>query len=94
MDQVHQITIWAIETLHQFKMKTNIIFTTLALVTILAFYLLNAEIAKILVEIEKQEIKLEEHQKRIDSQKNIMLFQGARIRQLEKSKPLKDFAAL
>ena len=75
-------------------MKTNIIFTTLALVTILAFYLLNAEIAKILVEIEKQEIKLEEHQKRIDSQKNIMLFQGARIRQLEKSKPLKDFAAL
>ena len=85
---------WAIGTLHQFKMKTNIIFTTLALVTILAFYLLNAEIAKILVEIEKQEIKLEEHQKRIDSQKNIMLFQGARIRQLEKSKPLKDFAAL
>ena len=75
-------------------MKTNIIFTTLALVTVLAFYLLNAEIAKILVEIEKQEIKLEEHQKRIDSQKNIILFQGARIRQLEKSKPLKDFAAL
>ena len=86
--------IWAIGPPHQFKMKTNIIFTTLALVTILAFYLLNAEIAKILVEIEKQEIKLEEHQKRIDSQKNIMLFQGARIRQLEKSKPLKDFAAL
>ena len=75
-------------------MKTNIIFTTLALVTILAFYLLNAEIAKILVEIEEQETKIEEHQKRIDGQKNIILFQGARIRELEKSKPLKDFAAL
>ena len=78
-------------------MKTNIIFTALALVTILAFYLLNAEIAKILVEIEEQEIKLEEHQKRIDSQKNIILFQGARIRELEKSRPevsLKDLARL
>ena len=85
---------WAIGTLHQFKMKTNIIFTTLALVTVLAFYLLNAEMENILVEIEEQEVKLEEHQKRIDSQKNIILFQGARIRELEKSKPLKDFAAL
>ena len=36
------------------------------------------------MEIEEQEIKLEEHQKRIDSQKNIILFQGARIRELEK----------
>ena len=75
-------------------MKTNIILTLLALVTILAFYLLNDEIEKILVEIEEQETKIEEHQKRIDSQKNIILFQGARIRELEKSKPLKDFAAL
>ena len=86
--------IWAIGMLHQFKMKTNIILTLLALVTILAFYLLNDEIEKILVEIEEQETKIEEHQKRIDSQKNIILFQGARIRELEKSKPLKDFAAL
>ena len=86
--------IWAIGTLHQFNMKTNIILTLLALVTILAFYLLNDEIEKILVEIEEQETKIEEHQKRIDSQKNIILFQGARIRELEKSKPLKDFAAL
>ena len=75
-------------------MKTNIILTLLALVTILAFYLLNDEIEKILVEIEEQETKIEEHQKRIDSQKNIILFQGARIRELEKSKSLKDFAAL
>ena len=86
--------IWVIGTLHQFNMKTNIILTLLALVTILAFYLLNDEIEKILVEIEEQETKIEEHQKRIDSQKNIILFQGARIRELEKSKPLKDFAAL
>ena len=85
---------WAIGTPHQFKMKTNIIFSTLAIIMVLAFYLLNAEIAKILVEIEEQEIKLEEHQQRIDSQKNIILFQGARIRELEKSKPLKDFARL
>ena len=78
-------------------MKTNIIFFTLALIIVSAFYLLNAEIAKILVEIEKQETKIEEHQKRIDSQKNIILFQGTRIRELEKNKPkvtLKDFAKL
>ena len=78
-------------------MKTNIIFFTLALIIVFAFYLLNAEIAKILVEIEEQEIKIEEHQKRIDSQKNIILFQGTRIRELEKNKPkvtLKDFAKL
>ena len=89
--------IWAIETQLQFKMKTNIIFGTLAVIMVLAFYLLNAEIAKILVEIEEQETKIEEHQKRIDGQKNIILFQGARIRELEKSKPkmsLKDFAKL
>ena len=89
--------IWAIGTPHQFKMKTNIIFGTLAVIMVLAFYLLNAEIAKILVEIEEQETKIEEHQKRIDGQKNIILFQGARIRELEKSKPkmsLKDFAKL
>ena len=89
--------IWVIGMLHQFNMKTNIILTLLALVTILAFYLLNNEIEKILVEIEEQKTKIEEHQKRIDSQKNIILFQGARIRELEKSKPkmsLKDFAKL
>ena len=86
--------IWAIGTLHQFNMKTNIIFGALAVIMVLAFYLLNAEIAKILVEIEEQETKIEEHQKRIDSQKNIILFQGARIRELEKSKSLKDFAKL
>ena len=89
--------IWAIGTPHQFKMKTNIIFGTLAVIMVLAFYLLNAEIAKILVEIEEQEVKLKEHQQRIDSQKNIILFQGARIRELEKVKQkpqFKDFAAL
>ena len=78
-------------------MKANIIFSALAIIIVLAFYLLNAEIAKILVEIEEQEIKLEEHQKRIDSQKNVILFQGARIRELEKSRPevsLKDLARL
>ena len=40
-------------------MKTNIILTLLALVTILAFYLLNDEIEKTLVEIEEQETKIE-----------------------------------
>ena len=78
-------------------MKTNIILTLLALVTILAFYLLNDEIEKILVEIEEQETKIEEHQKRIDGQKNIILFQGARIRELERAKQkstFKDYAAL
>ncbi len=89
--------IWVTGTPHQFKMKTNIIFGTLAIIMVLAFYLLNAEIAKILIKIEEQEVKLEEHQERIDSQKNVILFQGARIRQLEKFKPevsLKDLARL
>ena len=73
-------------------MRSNSIFSALAIIIVLAFYLLNAEITKILVKLDEQEIKIEEHQKRINSQKNIMLFQGARIRELEKSKP--DFAAL
>ena len=85
---------WAIGTPHQFKMKANIIFSILAIIMVLAFYLLNAEMENILVKIGEQETKIEEHQKRINSQKNIILFQGARIRELEKSKPLKDFAAL
>ena len=65
------------------EMIKKLIFPTLILLIVWAFYLLNAEIAKILMEIEKQETQIEEQQTRIDSQKNVLLFQGARLRDLE-----------
>ena len=83
---------------HQFKMKKNIIFTTLAIVMILAFYLLNAEVAKILIEIEEQEIKIEEqqtqivdlkkqlgyHDVRISSQMDTLMVHRSRLEQIKK----------
>ena len=65
------------------KKIRKLIIPTLILLIVWAFYLLNAEIAKILMEIEKQETQIEEQQTRIDSQKNVLLFQGARLRDLE-----------
>jgi hypothetical protein len=50
----------------------KLIFPTLILLIVLAFYLLNKD-SKI----------IQEHQIRIDSQKNVLLFQGARLRDLE-----------
>lgn len=65
------------------KKIRKLIIPTLILLIVWAFYLLNAEIAEILMEIEKQETQIEEQQTRIDSQKNVLLFQGARLRDLE-----------
>ena len=66
------------------KLIEQIILPTLILLIVLSFYLLNKDISKYSQIIEKQQIKIEEHEMRIDSQKNVLLFQGARLRDLEK----------
>ena len=66
------------------KQIKRLIFPTLILLIVLSFYLLNKDISKYSQIIEEQKIKIEEHETRIDSQKNILLFQGARLRDLEK----------
>ncbi len=63
---------------------TKLIFPTLILLIVLSFYLLNKDISKYSQIIKDQQIKIEEHEMRIDSQKNVLLFQGARLRDLEK----------
>ena len=58
------------------EMIKKLIFPTLILLIVLAFYLLNKD-------INKYSKIIEEHEIRIDSQKNVLLFQGARLRDLE-----------
>ena len=65
-------------------MKKNIILGILAALIVLSFYLLNSDIKKYEKVIDKQQTKLSELELRINSQKNILLFQGIRIRELEK----------
>ena len=65
-------------------MKKNIILGILAALIVLSFYLLNSDIKKYEKVIDDQQSKLSELELRIDSQKNILLFQGSRIRELER----------
>ena len=65
------------------EMIKKLIFPTLILLIVLSFYLINKDISKYSKIIEEQQIKIEEHETRIDSQKNVLLFQGARLRDLE-----------
>ena len=65
------------------EMIKKLIFPTLILLIVLSFYLLNKDISKYSEIIEEQQIKIEEHETIIDSQKNVLLFQGARLRDLE-----------
>jgi cell division protein FtsL len=65
-------------------MKKNIILGILAALIVLSFYLLDNDIKKYEKVIDDQQSKLSELEYRIDSQKNILLFQGSRIRELEK----------
>jgi len=60
-----------------------LIFPILTLLIVLAFYLLDKDINKYSKIIKEQQIKIEEHETRINSQKNIILFQGSRLRNLE-----------
>ena len=64
-------------------MIKKLIFSTLILLIALSFYLLDRDINKYSQIVEEQQIKIEEHETRIDSQKNVLLFQGARLRDLE-----------
>jgi uncharacterized membrane protein len=65
------------------EMIKKLIFPTLILLIVLSFYLLNKDISKYSQIIKEQQIIIEEHETRIDSQKNVLLFQGARLRDLE-----------
>ena len=65
-------------------MKKNIISGILAALIVLSFYLLNNDIKKYEKVIDDQQSKISELELRIDSQKNILLFQGSRIRELER----------
>ena len=65
------------------KKIKHLIFPILILLIVLSFYLLNKDISKYSQIIKEQQIKIEEHETRIDSQKNVLLFQGARLRDLE-----------
>ena len=65
-------------------MKKNIILGILAALIVLSFYLLDNDIKKYEKVIDDQQSKLSELELRIDSQKNILLFQGSRIRELER----------
>ena len=57
-------------------MIKKLIFPTLILLIVLAFYLLNKD-------INKYSKIIEEHETRINAQKNVLLFQGARLKDLE-----------
>ena len=65
-------------------MKKNIILGILAALIVLSFYLLDNDIKKYEKVIDDQQYRLSELELRIDSQKNILLFQGSRIRELER----------
>ena len=65
-------------------MKKNIILGILCALIVLSFYLLDNDIKKYKKVVDDQQSKLSELELRIDSQKNILLFQGSRIRELER----------
>ena len=65
------------------KQIKRLIFPTLILLIVLSFYLLNKDISKYSQIIEEQQIKIKEHETRINAQKNVLLFQEARLKDLE-----------
>ena len=64
----------------------NIIIGILAALIVLSFYLLDKDIKQYGQIIIDQEIKISELELKVDSQKNVLLFQGARIRELERGR--------
>jgi hypothetical protein len=62
----------------------NIILGILAALIVLSFYLLDKDIKEYGQIIVDQEIKISELELKVNAQKNVLLFQGARIRELEK----------
>ena len=65
------------------KQIKRLIFPILILLIVLSFYLLNKDISKYSQIIKEQQIKIEEHETRINAQKTVLLFQGARLKDLE-----------
>lgn len=65
------------------KFIKKIIFPTLLLLVVLAFYLLDKDIRENTLIIVGQQKKIEEYEIKIASQQNVLLFQGARLRDLE-----------
>ena len=64
----------------------NIIIGILAALIVLSFYLLDRDIKEYGQIIIDQEIKISELELKVNAQKNVLLFQGARIRELEKGR--------
>ena len=62
----------------------NIIIGILAALIVLSFYLLDKDIKEYGQIIVDQEVKISELELKVDAQKNVLLFQGARIRELER----------
>ena len=61
----------------------KIIISILAALIVLSFYLLDKDIKEYGKIIVDQEIKISELELKVNAQKNVLLFQGARIRELE-----------
>ena len=61
----------------------KLIFPTLLLLIVLAFYLLNKDINEYAQIIEEQQISIDKHEALIETQGNILVLQGARISGLE-----------
>jgi|TARA_R110001592_G_scaffold151176_4_gene377428 hypothetical protein len=65
------------------KLIKKLIFPTLLLLIVLAFYLLDKDIKKYSQIIEEQQTIIEEHEVIMLSHQNIFLFQGSRLRDLD-----------
>ena len=61
----------------------KLIFPTLLLLIVLAFYLLDKDINEYAQIIEEQQISIDKHEALIEAQGNILVLQGARISGLE-----------
>ena len=69
-----------VEMINQIK---KLIFPTLLLLIVLAFYLLNKDINEYAQIIKEQQISMDKHEALIETQGNILVLQGARISGLE-----------
>ena len=66
----------------------KIIISILAALIVLSFYLLDKDIKEYGKIIVDQEIKISELELKVNAQKNVLLFQGARIRELERGEKI------
>ena len=65
------------------EMIKKLIFPTLLLLIVLAFYLLNKDVNEYAQIIKEQQISIDKHEALIEAQGNILVLQGARISGLE-----------